>query len=204
MIRLTEKLLKEKTYLLFDLDGTIIDTDKANFLSYQEAIKNVKNIDLKSIYNDNKRFTREKLNLIIPNLTIQEFEKIVKLKTNIFKANLKYTVVNTYILEIINRFSKTNKIILATNSHKIKADLLLNYYNIFNLFDKKYYKESYVNQDNKYQYIINNLNIKLNDMIIFEDNNNEIYKAIELGVPIENIINPSIKGEKCYEQIHDL
>jgi len=204
VIRLTEKLLKEKTYLLFDLDGTIIDTDKANFLSYQEAIKNVKNIDLKSIYNDNKRFTREKLNLIIPNLTIQEFEKIVKLKTNIFKANLKYTVVNTYILEIINRFSKTNKIILATNSHKIKADLLLNYYNIFNLFDKKYYKESYVNQDNKYQYIINNLNIKLNDMIIFEDNNNEIYKAIELGVPIENIINPSIKGEKCYEQIHDL
>jgi len=63
------------TSLIFDLDGTLIDTDKANFLSYQEAIKNVKNIDLKSIYQDSKRFTREKLKLIIPNLTVQEFKK---------------------------------------------------------------------------------------------------------------------------------
>jgi len=199
MIHFLDKNITNKIYLVFDLDGTLINTDEANFLSYQEAIKNVKNIDLKSIYNDNERFTREKLNLVIPNLTVQEFKKIVKLKTNIFQKNLKYTVLNISVLEILNKFSKINNMILATNSHKTKADLLLNYYGLFNIFDKKYYKESYINQDNKYQYIIDDLNINLNDIIIFEDNHNEICKAIDLGIPSENIINPIIKGEKSYE-----
>lgn len=192
-------VITNKTYLIFDLDGTLIDTDETNFLSYQEAIKNVKNIDLKSIYKNNERFTREKLNLVIPNLTIQELETIVKLKTNIFQKNLECTVLNTSIFKIVDKFSKTNSIILATNSHKLKAELLLNHHNLFELFSKKYYKENYVNQDNKYQYIINDLNINLNDIIIFEDNHNEICKAIDLGIPSENIINPSMKGEKSYE-----
>jgi len=199
MINYLKEIVTNKTYLIFDLDGTLIDTDEANFLSYQEAIKNIKNIDLKSIYNSSERFTREKLNLVIPNLTVQEFKKIVELKTNIFQKNLKYTVLNTPIFQIIDKFSKTNKIILATSSHKIKADLLLNRYDLFNLFDKRYYKESYINQNNKYQYITNDLNINLNDIIIFEDNYNEICKAISLGIPSENIINPNIKGEKNYE-----
>jgi len=153
MINYLKEIVTNKTYLIFDLDGTLIDTDEANFLSYQEAIKNIKNIDLKSIYNSSERFTREKLNLVIPNLTVQEFKKIVELKTNIFQKNLKYTVLNTPIFQIIDKFSKTNKIILATSSHKIKADLLLNRYDLFNLFDKRYYKESYINQNNKYQYL---------------------------------------------------
>jgi len=102
-------------------------------------------------------------------------------------------------LTIINKFSQTNNIILATNSHRLKAELLLNYYNLFSLFDKKYYQENYANQNSKYQYIINDLNINLNEMIIFEDNHNEICKAIDLGIPSENIINPIIKGEKSYE-----
>jgi len=51
MLNLIKKLAIDKTYLIFDLDGTLIDTDEANFLSYQEAVKNIKNIDLKLIYN---------------------------------------------------------------------------------------------------------------------------------------------------------
>jgi beta-phosphoglucomutase-like phosphatase (HAD superfamily) len=195
MTNLLNKNIASKIYLIFDLDGTLIHTDEANFLSYQEAIKNVKNIDLKLIYNDNERFTREKLNFIIPNLTVQEFKKTVEIKTKVFRKYLKHTKLNTFILELINKFSKTNKIILATNSHKMKANLLLNHYDIFDLFNKKYYKEDYAKADSKYQYIINDLSVNLNDIIIFEDNCNEIYKAINLGILPENIINPNTKGK---------
>jgi len=195
MTNLLNKNIASEIYLIFDLDGTLINTDEANFLSYQEAIKNVKNIDLKLIYNDNERFTREKLNSIISNLTIQELENILKIKTNVFQKYLRYTVLNISIYKILNKFSKTNKIILATNSHKIKANLLLNHYNIFDLFDKKYYKEDHAKTDNKYQYIINDLSMNLNNIIIFEDNSNEICKAIDLGIPSKNIINLNIKGE---------
>ena len=51
-----------------------------------------------------------------------------------------------------------------------------------------------MNQDNKYQYIIKDLNINLNDIIIFEDNPNEINKAINLGISSENIFYPNTKG----------
>jgi len=200
MINDTKVIITDKTYLIFDLDGTIIDTDKANFLSYQEAVKKVKNMELKSLYKGNERFTREKLNLIIPNLTIKEYEKIIKIKTDAFDKYLKNTKSNNAILEIIKQFSQTNKIILATNSHAIKANLLLKYYNLFNIFDKKYYQESYLkSKDNKYQYILNDLNVTPSNVIIFEDNHNEIDKAINLGIPSENIINPIIKGDKNYE-----
>jgi len=43
MINDTKATITDKTYLIFDLDGTIIDTDEANFLSYQEAVKKLKN-----------------------------------------------------------------------------------------------------------------------------------------------------------------
>ena len=194
MINDTKATITDKTYLIFDLDGTLINTDEANFLSYQEAIKNVKSIDLNSIYDNKERFTRDKLKSFVPYLTVQEFEKIIKMKTNLFQKYLKYTILNTSILEIINKFSETNQIILATNSHKIKADLLLKHYDLFNLFHKKYYKENYLNKDNKYQYIIDNLKIDPNDIIIFEDNNTEKNKAINLGISSKNIINPNIEG----------
>ena len=195
MINDVEKVITDKTYLIFDLDGTLVSTNEANFLSYQEAIKNVKNIDLNLIYDKKERFTRDKLNIIIPDLTVQEFKEIIILKTNLFQKYLKHTVLNASISEIINNFYTINQVILATNSHKIKADSLLKYYNLFNIFDKKYYKESYIeSKDNKYQYILNDLNIAPSNAIIFEDDHNEIYKAISLGILSTNIINPNTKG----------
>ncbi len=170
-------LLKKSLYemfLIFDLDGTIIDTNEANFLSYKETIDKVKNLDLNLLYYENKRFTREKLELVIPNLTTKEFKSIIKIKNDIFYKYLPNTKLNTTVLNIIKKFFKTNKIILATNSHKIRADLLLKHYNLFNIFDKKYYEEDYVNNSSKYQYILNNLNINLNNIIVFEDKYNEI------------------------------
>lgn len=198
MTRSIKEIITDKTYLIFDLDGTLIDTDEANFLSYQEAIKKVKNIDLKSLYKNNERFTREKLNLIVPNLAVEEFEKIIEIKTNLFYKYLQNTKLNTSILEIIKKISKTNKIILATNGHKIKANLLLKHYGLFDLFDKKYYKENYTHsENNKYKYILDDLNATPNSVVIFEDNQYEIKKAILLNVPSKNIINLK-KGENDY------
>jgi len=69
MINDIKVIIMDKTYLIFDLDGTIINTDEANFLSYREAVDKIKTIDLNLLYKKNERFTREKLPLVIPNLT---------------------------------------------------------------------------------------------------------------------------------------
>jgi hypothetical protein len=37
MTNLLNKNIASKIYLIFELDGTLINTDEANFFSYQEA-----------------------------------------------------------------------------------------------------------------------------------------------------------------------
>lgn len=66
--------------LFFDMDGTLIDTDLANFLSYKKAINSVIKSDHNLTYNPDKRFNRSNLNNAVPNLTESEYEKIIQEK----------------------------------------------------------------------------------------------------------------------------
>jgi beta-phosphoglucomutase-like phosphatase (HAD superfamily) len=63
MIEILNNMLTNKNILIFDLDGTIVNTDKANFLAYKEAVREIKNIDLSSVHDNfpNPRFSRSKL-----------------------------------------------------------------------------------------------------------------------------------------------
>jgi len=116
-----QNIIKNDTIFLCDLDGTLIDTDETNFLSYQEAVKKVKNIDLKLLYKSNKRFTQEQLYQLIPSLTEYEFSKIVKIKKAVYVKYLDKTKVNIKTFEAIEQFSNTHKLILVTNSSKNRA-----------------------------------------------------------------------------------
>ncbi|WP_188110028.1 HAD hydrolase-like protein [Sulfurimonas hydrogeniphila] len=198
--KLKNDKISSQIHLLFDLDGTLIDTDEANFLAYKEAVKQVKNIDLDLLYQSDERFTREKLRVIIPNLTAKEFKRIIEIKTNVFYKYLQNTKLNIAIVEVIKQFAKTNKIILATNSHKRKANLLLKHHSLSDIFYEKYYKENYTSvENNKYKYILDDLNAQPNDVVVFEDTKDEITKAMLLNIPSTNIINFKTKGERSYE-----
>jgi beta-phosphoglucomutase len=61
--------INSDTVLFFDMDGTLIDTDFANFLSYQEAIKSVMQSETEIQYVPNERFNRSTLNKLVPSLT---------------------------------------------------------------------------------------------------------------------------------------
>ena len=179
-----------KHLLIFDLDGTLINTDEVNFLAYKEAIKEVRKLDLTLLYKDDDRFTRENLYSILAGLKVQEYENIIKIKNDVYHKYLHKSVVNHIILKIIEKFSPSNKVALATNSHKDRANMLLRYHSLINVFDYTFYKEDYKNQGcNKFEYIFNHLNIDPSLAIVFDDDNYEIKKAIFLGVPHKNIVN---------------
>ena len=140
----TNQLIINEDILVFDLDGVIVNSDKANFLAYREAICVVKNIDLYSMHSKNERFTKESL-LKLKNLTRLEYNKIVKLKSMIFHKYASFLLINKEILKIIKENQKSKKIVLTTNAIKYRADFILKYFNIENLFNKKFYKEDYNN-----------------------------------------------------------
>lgn len=188
MIEILNNMLTNKNILIFDLDGTIVNTDKANFLAYKEAVREIKNIDLSLRYSKNERLTRNKLKEVLPSLNDQEYKEIIEIKNTVYVKYLQKTSINNSVLEIINNFSKTNRVILSTNSYKERADLILKYYNLTDSFDDKFYKNDYNKENNKFKYVIDYLKVDPSLAIVFENENSEIRQAKLAGIPSKNII----------------
>ena len=115
--------INSATVLLFDMDGTLIDTDFANFLSYKNAIQSVINLKKEIEYNPNERFNRTTLKAIFPNLTKTEFEDIVQQKEENYKEHLSQTKLNKSVADILMKYHTTNKIVLVTNCQRVFINL---------------------------------------------------------------------------------
>ena len=62
-----------KTIFVFDLDGTLVDSDIANFYAYRDAIKEIIGIDIAI---SDGRFTRDKLLKLFPEMTKEQYHVI--------------------------------------------------------------------------------------------------------------------------------
>ena len=65
-IKFLNKTIDASFILIFDLDGTLVDTDIANLLSYKDAIQQIMKIDINLSLYSNQRFTRKILKNIVP------------------------------------------------------------------------------------------------------------------------------------------
>lgn len=175
----------------FDMDGTLVNTDYANFLSYKKAIDSVRGENFKIIFDPAVRFNRSLLNTIIPNLTEQEFRLIISKKEKYYDSFLSETEINYNIVEILCEFCKTNKTILVTNCRKERALATLNYHKLIDKFSDLFFREFGKKEKiNKFQNAIMKLGISPYVVIAFENEENEIIDAITAGI---QYINPKIQ-----------
>lgn len=189
-IKYLDKMITSDTVLFFDLDETLVDTDFANFLSYKKATQAVIKSDPNLSYNANKRFNRSVLKEMFPNLSLTEFEEIIRKKEEYYNDFLSETKLNKVLVDIIIRYSKTNRIVLVTNCREVRARKTLDNYNLFDYFDDIFYRESFVEglHCNKFQNAILKLGIDPRLVIAFENEEKEILNAQEAGILI---INPT-------------
>ena len=190
IVQILNRKINTKSILIFDLDGTLANSDYANLLSYKNAIQQVVNLKLDLSNYHNERFTRKTLKKIIPSLSQMKYEKIIRLKNKIYTKYLDKTVLNTLTTEILKKYSKTNKIILVTNSHKKRAHMILKHHGLINRFDHTFYREDRDNGEeiNKFKYVLTHLKISPTSVVIFENEKSEVDTAILAGIPEENII----------------
>jgi beta-phosphoglucomutase len=179
------------TVLFFDMDGTLVYTDFANFISYKKAIKSVIQTDKKIPYNPNERFTRTSLKKLFPNLTEKEYEKIIEKKEEMYKEHLPQTKLNKSLLKILIQYNKTNQIVLLTNCREDRALVTLNYHNLTDKFSNLFFRQisNCKNRVNKYKNAISSLNLPTKTIMVFENEKSEIADAILAGIPTNNILN---------------
>jgi len=184
-------IITTETGLLFDMDGTLVDTDFANFLSYENAIKSVIILDNELLFNPNERFNRTTLKTIAPNLSEIEYEKIIQQKEDNYKKYLAQTKLNKSVSDILLQYYRTNKTVLVTNCRKDRALMTLNYHNLTDKFSNIFFRQIEDNQSriNKYKNAISSLSLSAQTVVVFENEKREIEDAILAGIPINNILS---------------
>jgi beta-phosphoglucomutase-like phosphatase (HAD superfamily) len=182
--------INNNTVLFFDLDGTLVDTDYANFLSYKYAIQSVVGTHIFLAYEPNNRFNRSILKTKFPYFDSDILAKIISAKESIYLDFLPKTQIITQTTDILLKYAETNKTVLVSNCRTNRVSEILNYHKITNKFSNIFSRQISTNEAhfNKYSNAIHKLSVLPENIIVFENEKSEIVDAIKAGVPTYNII----------------
>jgi len=177
-----------------DMDGTLVDSDFANYLSYKRALRD-SNCGVFDVEFNNDRFNRERLKEQIPSLTDDQLEVIFSLKEACFIEFILETRLNVDLASLIKECSDRNRVILVTACRNKRALEILAHHKMHGYFERLVCWEdtSQSGLSNKYESAIELVGAKPNTIFIFEDDDVCIEDAIRAGVPKKNIQKISIK-----------
>jgi len=123
---------------VFDMDNTLIKTDKANNLAYSEAIRSVLSVNCN--IENGKRFTRNELKDLFPQLTQTQIDEIIDRKEKSFESYLNETELNNNLFSILKCLHQEgHHTILLTNCHSGRAISLCNFYDLTKYFVRRFF-----------------------------------------------------------------
>ena len=128
---------------IFDLDGTLFFTKKANDRSYKQATDS-----LGLLWNQKKyhqlfglRFL-EMIREMIPHISQEQTSQIRQLKLEYYQKNVDLIKPNKPLIQFLKYMKDQNFIIcLATTASQKNVDFILQYFGLFNDFDYIVYGE---------------------------------------------------------------
>lgn len=169
---------------VFDMDNTLIKTDKANNLAYSEAISSVLGVNCN--IENGKRFTRNELKELFPQLSQAQIDEIIDRKEKCFGSYLNETELNTNLFNLLKRLrQKGLHTILLTNSLSSRAISLCNFYNLTKYFVQRFFNEDCI--DNKYN-LLKSLGYDLQNVILYENEEASYLEAVTNGINLDNIV----------------
>lgn len=173
----TPKQINEYKYsFLFDLDGTLVNTDDIYIEVWKEMLKQYKINVTKKFFNNFIKGKNDNTFLIylLPNISQEEIQKISMSKDMIFIDKLKNVDGDILLDGVLNFFekNKNRKIAVVTSSNKKAAEYILKKTKLDNYIQVLISADDCKNHKpdpEPYLKAINILNIQKENCIIFED-----------------------------------
>lgn len=125
-----------KKLALFDLDGTLFNTNEVNYYAYSEALKE-KGYSIDYTYYSNYCNGRH-YNVFIPEIVgnnEETIEYVHKRKKELYSSYLNKAKINTHLFNIIESLKETYNIGIVTTASKKNTYDIIKYFNKLELFD---------------------------------------------------------------------
>ena len=173
-----------------DMDGTLVDTDYANYLSYRHAVIEVTR-GKHDVEFSGERLNRESLKKRLPSLTAAQCEVIASRKAEYFTEFLSETRLNTALANLITKYSGTNKTVLVTCCREKRAVETLRHHKLLECFTRLICWEALPQggSSNKYESALSLMGASPEAVLIFENDIADIENGVLAGVPRRNIIS---------------
>ena len=170
--------------IICDLDGTLVHTDRANWHAYKKALiangRDLKEFHIKG------RATRNTIaeSGAFDELTEETINKIIQQKQAYFADYLSDIIYEHHLIELINKLHTIGyNTILATRAEHKRAEMILKKLPTLNSsFDVILFKESYGDNQNKYDYIFRHYSLNPQKVFILENEYAERRNAIKCGM----------------------
>lgn len=180
---------------IFDLDGTLFDTRRVNYLSYKKAIESLE----KSFPIEEEAFGRiccgrNYKDFLVNDfrLTNEQADQVHELKTRLYHGLLKEgTRKNEILFDILKSISGQYYIAVVTTASKKNGKEILEYYGCAALFDLILTSEDVENlKPNPEGYIkaMRYFSVKPENTVVFEDMEDCVRSAKKLGVSVYRVI----------------
>ena len=177
-----------KKLAIFDLDGTLFNTNEVNYFAYKEALEEY-NYELD--YNYYCDFCNGRhYKVFLPEIVGDKDEIIENIHNKKKELYLKYldkAKVNIHLFEFISCIKEIYNIALVTTASKKNTLEILNYYNKLSLFDLilTHNDVKKVKPDPEgFLKAIDHFKVKKEDCVIFEDSLVGIQAALKAGTTV--------------------
>lgn len=218
---LNELKLKDKKYIIFDMDGTLIDSVGVWNRTDQILIERFggKTIDLDFIQNDREEFLRNNQSSVIYleyckfliekySLSITDPQALLDIRNAVSKETLKSeTDFKRDVVQLINILkAKGLTLVLATMTTWVQLDIyskknkkMLSQMNIRDIFD---YITSSDDVKNKkpdpeiYLTIMNRYGVDASKCLVFEDSYTGVLASKNAGIEVVNVYDKYADGER--------
>jgi len=162
--------------MVFDLDGTLVDTREANYLAYREAFAR-HNLELsREIY---ERSFGKKWEEWGPEIARERASQIHDAKIESFGNYIPLVKPIEIYVHILKSSFGSHRTVLATSASRKCTRMILDHFDL--RFSDEFYGEDYPDKRSMLVEIKKNVMARLKDTLLIDDNQDNIKLADELG-----------------------